>query len=372
MSIASVDATGRPSVRVVLLRGLDDRGFVFYTNYDGRKGRELVPGAPGALVIHWPDLGAQVRAEGVVEHVSAEESDDYFAARPRGHRVGAWVSPQSEVIPDRAFLEARERAMTERFEGDDVPRPAHWGGIRLVPAVIEAALVSPNVRRYIAPEPAVSEPVRESEPEPKKPPPPEAKPKPQPLPPVKPPTRTVKTPPGITQPPKPKTDPKVRPEPKAKPRDPVMSRSAADALADEIRLAKKAQEEEARKALQEAARARLEAQTRAEVQAKAKADAQRQTQMAGETSQYLAEVKARVEHAWNRPASAKKGVQCTLEVDQAPTGTVLQARVINPCNGDEAVRASIRDAALRASPLPVPQNRDLFQRTLHLVFSPDD
>ena len=148
--------------------------------------------------------------------------------------------------------------------------------------------------------------------------------------------------------------------------------SAADALADEIRLAKKAQEEEARKALQEAARARLEAQTRAEVQAKAKADAQRQTQMAGETSQYLAEVKARVEHAWNRPASAKKGVQCTLEVDQAPTGTVLQARVINPCNGDEAVRASIRDAALRASPLPVPQNRDLFQRTLHLVFSPDD
>ena len=122
----------------------------------------------------------------------------------------------------------------------------------------------------------------------------------------------------------------------------------------------------------EAARARLEAQTRAEAQAKAKADAQRQTQMAGETSQYLAEVKARVEHAWNRPASAKKGVQCTLEVDQAPTGTVLQARVINPCNGDEAVRASIRDAALRASPLPVPQNRDLFQRTLHLVFSPDD
>ena len=137
MSIASVDATGRPSVRVVLLRGLDDRGFVFYTNYDGRKGRELVPGAPGALVIHWPDLGAQVRAEGEVERVDAEESDAYFAARPRGHRIGAWVSPQSEVIPDRAFLEARERAMTERFEGDDVPRPAHWGGIRLVPAVIE-------------------------------------------------------------------------------------------------------------------------------------------------------------------------------------------------------------------------------------------
>lgn len=137
MSVASVDAAGRPSVRVVLLRGLDDRGFVFYTNYDGRKGRELPPGAPAAITIHWPDLGAQVRAEGTVERVSAEESDAYFAARPRGHRIGAWVSPQSEVIPDRAFLEARERELTDRFEGHDVPRPEHWGGIRLVPQVIE-------------------------------------------------------------------------------------------------------------------------------------------------------------------------------------------------------------------------------------------
>ncbi len=137
MSVASVDASGRPSVRVVLLRGLDERGFVFYTNYDGRKGRELPPGAPAAITIHWPDLGAQVRAEGTVERVSAEESDAYFAARPRGHRIGAWVSPQSEVIPDRGFLEARERELTERFEGADVPRPEHWGGIRLRPDVIE-------------------------------------------------------------------------------------------------------------------------------------------------------------------------------------------------------------------------------------------
>jgi pyridoxamine 5'-phosphate oxidase len=137
MSVASVDPEGRPSVRVVLLRGLDDRGFVFYTNYDGRKGRELPPGARAALVIHWPDLGAQVRAEGVVERVSAEESDAYFAARPRGHRIGAWVSPQSTVIPDREFLEARERELTARFEGEEVPRPEHWGGIRLRPEVIE-------------------------------------------------------------------------------------------------------------------------------------------------------------------------------------------------------------------------------------------
>jgi len=132
-----VDAAGRPSVRVVLLRGLDERGFVFYTNYDGRKGRELSPGAPAAITIHWPDLGAQVRAEGTVERVSAEESDAYFAARPRGHRIGAWVSPQSEVIPDRGFLEAREREITARFEGAEVERPEHWGGIRLRPQVIE-------------------------------------------------------------------------------------------------------------------------------------------------------------------------------------------------------------------------------------------
>lgn len=137
MSVASVDAAGRPSVRVVLLRGLDDRGFVFYTNYDGRKGRELSPGAPAAITIHWPDLGAQVRAEGTVERVSPEESDAYFAARPRGHRIGAWVSPQSEVIPDRTFLEAREREITARFEGQEVERPEHWGGIRLRPQVIE-------------------------------------------------------------------------------------------------------------------------------------------------------------------------------------------------------------------------------------------
>ena len=190
--------------------------------------------------------------------------------------------------------------------------------------------------------------------------------------PVKLPANPAKVPAGVTQPPKPKADPKAKPEPKAKPREPTLSKSESAALAREMQEIEKAREDAKQKALQDAARARLEAQARADAQAKQKADAQRQTQMAGETSQYLAEVKARVEHAWNRPASARKGVQCTLEVDQAPTGTVLQARVINPCNGDEAVRASIRDAALRASPLPVPQNRDLFQRTLHLVFSPDD
>ena len=108
-------------MRVVLLRGLDDRGFVFYTNYDGRKGRELVPGAPGALTIHWPDLGAQVRAEGIVERVSAEESDAYFAARPRGHRVGA---------PHQRIDDAGERARIQLDHPvDDPAKEPHPGAL---------------------------------------------------------------------------------------------------------------------------------------------------------------------------------------------------------------------------------------------------
>ena len=138
MAVASVARDGSPSNRIVLLRGLDERGFVFYTNYEGRKGSELVPGNRAALVIHWAALGCQVRAEGHVEHVAAEESDAYFATRPRGHRIGAWVSPQSTVIDERAFLENRLAEMEMRFEGvEEIPRPEHWGGIRLIPEVIE-------------------------------------------------------------------------------------------------------------------------------------------------------------------------------------------------------------------------------------------
>lgn len=138
MAVASVAADGSPSNRIVLLRGLDDRGFVFYTNYEGRKGSELHNGNRAAIVIHWMGLGCQVRAEGVVEHVSAEESDSYFAARPRGHQIGAWVSPQSAVISDRVFLEARLLEIEQRFEGmDSIPRPEYWGGIRLIPSVVE-------------------------------------------------------------------------------------------------------------------------------------------------------------------------------------------------------------------------------------------
>lgn len=138
MAVASVGANGSPSNRIVLLRGLDARGFVFYTNYESRKSAELIAGSRAASVIHWADLGCQVRAEGSVERVSAEESDAYFANRPRGHQIGAWVSPQSTVIKERAFLEDRLREMELRFAGVEViPRPEHWGGIRVIPEVIE-------------------------------------------------------------------------------------------------------------------------------------------------------------------------------------------------------------------------------------------
>ena len=238
------------------------------------------------------------------------------------------------------------------------------------PAVIEATLVTPQQRQYVTPTPPE---VAQPEPAPTPKPAPAAKPTPRvappkPLPPVPVPKvqpgKPVKVTPGVTE--------KATPKTEAKPKERGLSKAEDSALEREMHENQKAIKSEAQTREQEAARQRIEAQARADALARQKADALRQQQAAGETSQYLAEVKARVEHAWSRPASAKKGVQCTLEVDQAPTGTVLQARVINPCNGDDAVRTSIRDAALRASPLPVPKNADLFQRTLHLVFSPDD
>jgi colicin import membrane protein len=243
----------------------------------------------------------------------------------------------------------------------------------VTPAVIEATLVTPAPRQYVSPTPpeppaAESQPTPVAKPVPAKPAPKAVKP--EPIPKVVP--KPAKTPPGVTDKARPKPEPQPNKKAEAKPKERALSKAAESALDRELRENEKALQAAQVKQQQEAARARAEAQARADAAAKQKADALRQQQMAGETSQYLAEVKARVERAWSRPASARKGVQCTLEVDQAPTGTVLQARVINPCNGDEAVRASIRDAALRASPLPVPKNADLFQRTLHLVFSPDE
>lgn len=138
MTLATAAADGAPSARVVLLRGFDERGFVFYTNYESRKSAELAANARAALVLHWPELKRQVRIEGTARRVSAAESDAYFQSRPRGHRLSALISPQSAVIADRRFLEDRMEALERQFAGrDDIPRPPHWGGYRVEPAMIE-------------------------------------------------------------------------------------------------------------------------------------------------------------------------------------------------------------------------------------------
>ncbi|MGN4074783.1 pyridoxamine 5'-phosphate oxidase [Burkholderia gladioli] len=136
MTLATVDAEGRPSARIVLIKGVDERGFVFFTNYESRKGREIVHNPHAALLFYWIELERQVRIEGRIEKTSAAESDSYFASRPVGSRIGAWASEQSTVIADREVLEARERDFAARY-GENPPRPPHWGGYRLVPEAIE-------------------------------------------------------------------------------------------------------------------------------------------------------------------------------------------------------------------------------------------
>ena len=137
MTLATAGSDGRPSARVVLLKETDARGFVFYTNRNSRKGQALAAHAYAALTFHWPKLEQQVRIEGKVEHVSDEESDAYFATRPRGSQLGAWASAQSTEIASREELEAKLAAIEERFAGQDVPRPPHWGGYRVIPDRIE-------------------------------------------------------------------------------------------------------------------------------------------------------------------------------------------------------------------------------------------
>jgi pyridoxamine 5'-phosphate oxidase len=136
-ALATADSEGRPGVRIVLIRGVNERGFVFYTNYGSRKGRDLESNPFAALCQHWPTLEEQVRVEGRVEHVSDEESDAYFAGRPRESQIGAWASRQSADLDRRETLENRYRQVEERFEGTAVPRPPFWGGYRIVPATIE-------------------------------------------------------------------------------------------------------------------------------------------------------------------------------------------------------------------------------------------
>ncbi len=137
VALATADPAGRPAVRMVLLRGADERGFVFHTNFKSRKGRELDANPHAALCFYWPTLDEQIRIEGTVERLSAGESDEYFNSRPRGSQLGAWASAQSEVLSTRETLEEAYRATEQRFAGQTVPRPSFWGGYRLKPFKIE-------------------------------------------------------------------------------------------------------------------------------------------------------------------------------------------------------------------------------------------
>ena len=137
MSLATVDGSGQPSVRMVLLKGVDRRGFVFYTNFESRKGRELIAQPRAALGFHWKSLRRQVRIEGPVEPVTDAEADAYFASRARVSQIGAMASDQSRPLDSRATLEARVAEIEARYAGQPIPRPPHWAGFRVVPTAIE-------------------------------------------------------------------------------------------------------------------------------------------------------------------------------------------------------------------------------------------
>ena len=136
MTLATADKSGNPSARIVLLKGADENGFTFFTNYESQKGRDLALRPQAALLFHWHELERQIRIQGLVDRVSAAESDEYFHSRPLGSRIGAWASPQSAAIPNREFLEEAERALKAKL-GDTPPRPEYWGGYRLRPTEIE-------------------------------------------------------------------------------------------------------------------------------------------------------------------------------------------------------------------------------------------
>ena len=137
MTLSTASATGRPSSRIVLMRSFDDRGFVFFTNYRSRKGREIGENPFASLVFFWQSMERQVRVEGRVERATEVESDDYFRGRPLGSKLGAWVSNQSGVVAGREALEAEMKAIQARFPDEEIPRPSHWGGYRVIPEAVE-------------------------------------------------------------------------------------------------------------------------------------------------------------------------------------------------------------------------------------------
>lgn len=137
MTLATASADGFPSARIVLLKGYDENGFVFYTNYHSFKGQQLEENPRACLVFFWKELERQVRITGLIQKVSSDESDEYFHSRPEGSRIGAWTSPQSQVIENRKQLEEKEKELKTAFEGKEIPRPLHWGGYRVKPLIIE-------------------------------------------------------------------------------------------------------------------------------------------------------------------------------------------------------------------------------------------
>jgi len=139
MTLSTVSAQGRPTGRIVLIKGYDARGFVFYTNYNSRKGHEIDANPFASLLFFWVALERQVRIDGRMEKISPADSDAYFSSRPLGSRIGAWASPQSQVIPGRQWIERSVDEVTQRFapQGESIPRPAHWGGYRMVPEALE-------------------------------------------------------------------------------------------------------------------------------------------------------------------------------------------------------------------------------------------
>jgi pyridoxamine 5'-phosphate oxidase len=144
MSLGTVDERGQPSVRIVLLKAFDERGFVFYTNYEGRKGRQLLSNPKAALCFYWPTIDIQVRVEGSVTKVAAKEADAYFATRHRLSQIGAWASRQSEPVESPTALDERVEKYEKEFAGKDVPRPKYWSGFRVSPERIEFWKAKPN------------------------------------------------------------------------------------------------------------------------------------------------------------------------------------------------------------------------------------